>query len=31
MALKILLGSNFTLALVVLACHFATRDGRDGM
>ncbi|MGY8705100.1 hypothetical protein RAD16_05075 [Bradyrhizobium sp. 18BD] len=26
LALRILLGVNFTLALVALGCHFATRD-----
>jgi hypothetical protein len=28
-ALRILLGVNFTLALVAFGCHFATRDPRD--
>jgi hypothetical protein len=28
LALRILLGSSFTLVLVAFACHFATRDMR---
>ena len=30
-ALRIQLGVNFTLALVALGCHLATRDVQDGM
>ncbi|MGX1322595.1 hypothetical protein AB7M17_006048 [Bradyrhizobium sp. USDA 377] len=29
LALRILLGSSFTLALVAFGCHFATRDMRE--
>lgn len=29
LALQILLGSSFTLALVAFGCHFATRDMRE--
>lgn len=29
LALRILLGSSFTLAMVAFGCHFATRDMQD--
>lgn len=29
LALRILLGTSFTLALVAFGCHFATRDMRE--
>ncbi len=30
LVLRILLGTNFTLAVVAIGCHFATKDMRDG-
>lgn len=30
LALRILFGATFTLAMIAFGCHFATRDMQDG-